>query len=411
MSLEGAKDAQALTGVRVLALETSVSGPYCSRMLGDMGAEVIKIEQPEVGDLIRHWDSAVRGLSTGYVWLTANKKSFAVDLKKKAGLNVVLRLAKGVDIFLENFTPGVAQRLGLAAAELRAANPRLIYCSISGYGQDGPSRNVKAYDLLIQGEAGIIATTGYPDRAAKVGVPIADLASSMNAALAIVMALYQREQSGRGQVIDISMFESILAWLAYYPHHYWHQGEEPVRVGLRHHFLTPYGPYEASDGVAVNLAVATRKDWEIFCREVIERPDLLEDSRFETAERRRKNRDFLEKLIEKIFLKHPHQHWLGRLKKSQLPHGLIRNIGEVLAHPQVAAREIIQQVDSPVGPLPTIASPLRLSDSPARLDPIPSLGEHTETLLRDLGYSAQQIEQMHREGIVGTSGTTRDSND
>src|SRR2546422_8200896 len=292
----------ALAGVRVLALEVSVAGPHCTRILGDMGAEIIKIEKPGTGDLIRNWDSAVRGLSSGYVWLNGNKRSFAIDVKKKAGLEAVQRLADQVDVVLENFAPGVADRRGLGAAALCARNPRLIYCSLSGYGQDGRYRDVKAYDLLIQGEAGIIATTGYPDKPAKVGLPIIDLASSMYATVGILLALYQREKTGRGQFVDISMFESAVAWLGYFPHHYWHQGEEPARVGMRHHYVTPYGPYLASDGVYVNLAVATAKDWVVFCRQVSERPDLLDDVRFKTSEARRKNRVALEELIENIFL-------------------------------------------------------------------------------------------------------------
>ena len=217
----------ALSGVKVLALEVSVSGPHCTRILGDMGAEVIKIERPKDGDLIRHWDSAVRGLSSGYVWLNYNKRSLALDIKKPAGLEILQRLMKTVDIVVENFTPGAAKRLGLGYEDLRAINPGLIYCSISGYGQGGPYMQVKAYDLLIQGEAGIIATTGSKDEPAKVSVPIADLACSMYAVTGILTALYQRTKTGRGQYIDISMFESILAWQGYFLQHYWHQGEEP----------------------------------------------------------------------------------------------------------------------------------------------------------------------------------------
>src|SRR5881275_17712 len=209
----------ALSGVRVLALEVSVAGPHCTPILGDMGAEVIKIEKPGTGDLIRNWDSAVRGLSSGYVWLNGNKRSFAIDVKKEGGLKAVRRLAEHVDIILENFAPGVADRMGLGAAELCARNPRLIYCSVSGYGVDGPYRDVKAYDLLIQGEAGIIATTGYPDAPAKVGIPMTDIAAGMYAAMGIAFALYQREKTGRGQFIDVSMFEATLSWLGYFPHH------------------------------------------------------------------------------------------------------------------------------------------------------------------------------------------------
>src|SRR5438034_4240099 len=392
--------ARALAGVRVLALEVSVAGPHCTRILGDMGAEVIKIEKPGTGDLIRNWDSAVRGLSSGYVWLNGNKRSFVVDVKKQAGLEILRRLADRVDVVLENFAPGVADRMGLGAAELCARNPRLIYCSLSGYGQDGPYRDVKAYDLLIQGEAGIIATTGYPDKPAKVGLPIIDLASSMYAAVGILLALYQREKTGRGQFIDISMFESAVAWLGYFPHHYWHQGEEPPRVGMRHHYVTPYGPYLASDGVYVNLAVATAQDWEMFCRQVIERAELLEDPRFKTSEARRKNRAVLEELVEKIFLERPHQEWLGRLRESRLPYGEVKGVAEVLAHPQVIARKLIREMESPVGPVPVVASPLRLSNSPARLDPIPSLGQDTVAILSELGYRDGEIEQLRRDQVI-----------
>lgn len=396
-----ATDSQrALSGVRVLALEASVAGPHCTRMLADMGAEVFKVEKPGTGDLIRKWDSAVRGLSSGYVWVNGNKRSFAIDMKKSAGLEAVLRLAERVDVVLENFGPGVVDRLGLGATSLCARNPRLIYCSVSGYGQDGPYRDVKAYDLLIQGEAGMIATTGYPDKPAKVGVPITDLASSMYAALGILLALFQREKTGRGQVIDISMFESAVSWLGYFPHHYWHQGEEPVRVGLRHHYVVPYGPFLAGDGVYVNLAVSTAQDWELFCRNVIERPDLLEDVRFRTTELRCKNRDVLEEMIGSMFLERPHEEWLSRLQNTNLPNGRVRSIGEVLAHPQFIARQMVRQVESPVGPIPVIASPLRLSGSAARYDRVPALGQDTESVLRELGYEEAEIEQLRNDHVI-----------
>jgi itaconate CoA-transferase len=391
---------RALDGVRVLALEASVSGPHCSRILADMGAEVIKLEKPVTGDLIRGWDSVVRGLSSGYVWLNGNKRSFAIDIKKPAGRAAVQKLAERVDVLLENFAPGVAARLGVGADELCGRNPRLIYCSLSGYGQDGPYRDVKAYDLLIQGEAGIIATTGYPDKPAKVGVPITDLASSMYAAVGILLALYQRERTGRGQVVDISMFDSALAWLGYFPQHFWHRGEEPARVGMRHHYIVPYGPYLAGDGVYVSLAVATPHDWDVFCRKVVQKPELLDDARFRTAPDRRKNRGILEELIERIFLEQPHDEWLRRLRESELPHGRLNGMAEVLAHPQAIARKMIREMESPVGPVPVLGSPLRLSDSPARFDPIPALGQDTEPILQELGYSAAEIDAFRRDQVI-----------
>lgn len=392
--------ALALGGVRVMAFEQVLSGPFCTGLLAEMGAEVVKVERPEVGDLIRHWDTAVRGLSSGYVWLNRNKKSLTVDAKKPQGLEVLHKLAGKSDVFFENYAPGVAERLGLGWERLRELNPRLVYCSLSGYGQDGPYRDVKAYDLLIQGEAGIIATTGYPDRPARASVSISDIASGMYAALGIVLALFQREKTGAGQVIDISMFESILSWLGYFPHHYWHRGEEPARVGMRHHYVTPYGPYLAGDGEYVNLAVATPRDWEVFCLKVMQRPSLTEDPRFATVEARRENRGVLEETIEDLFLEHGHETWLRRLQDAGLPNGRVRGIAQVLAHPQVAARRMIREVDSPVGKVPVIGSPLRLSGSPARFDPIPELGGATDSILEELGYDADSIARLRREKAV-----------
>jgi itaconate CoA-transferase len=391
---------RALDGVRVVSFEQVLAGPFCTCILADMGAEVIKVERPGVGDLIRHWDKVVRGLSSGYVWLNRNKQSLTVDVKQEKGREILHRLIRDADIFFENYAPGVAERSGLGYEKLKSINPRLIYCSLSGYGQDGPYRDVKAYDLLVQGEAGIIATTGYPDKPAKASVAIVDIASGMYATLGIVLALYQRQKSGAGQFIDISMFESIVSWLGYFPHHYWHQGEQPERMGMRHNYVTPYGPYLARDGKYVNLAVATPKDWEVFCKEVIQRPDLLENARFATVEGRRKNRVVLEEEIEKIFLERDHTDWLERLKKARLPYGEVRGIAEVLAHPQAIARRLIREVESPVGKVPVVGNPLRLSASPARYDRIPDLGEHTEAILKQLGYDAAAIQKLRSEKVI-----------
>lgn len=365
-----------------------------------MGAEVIKVERPGTGDLIRHWDTAVRGLSSGYVWLNRNKRSLSVDVKQEKGREILHRLLRHADVFFENYAPGVAERSGLGYEKLKSLNPRLIYCSLSGYGQEGPYRDVKAYDLLMQGEGGIIASTGYPDKPARAGIAIVDIAAGMYSTLGIALALYQRERSGQGQFIDISMFESIVSWLGYSPHHYWHQGEEPQRMGMRHNYVTPYGPYLARNGKYVNVAVATAKDWEAFCQEVIERPDLLQDQRFATVEGRRENRAVLEEMIEKIFLRRDHNDWLERLKKAQLPYGEVRGIAEVLAHPQAIARRLIREVESPVGRVPVVGSPLRLSDSPARYDRIPDLGADTEAILHEAGYDSAAIDKLREEKVI-----------
>ena len=391
---------RALDGVKILAFEQVLSGPFATCLLADMGAEVIKIERPGVGDVIRSWDSVVKGLSSGYVWLNRNKRSLTVDVKKDQGREILLRLAKKADIFFENYAPGVTARLGLGYERLSELNSRLIYCSLSGYGQDGPYRDVKAYDLLIQGEGGIIATTGYPDKPARAGIAIADIASGMYATIGILLALYQREKTGEGQLIDVSMLDAIVSWLGYFPHHYWHAGEEPVRVGMRHHYVTPYGPYLAGDGEYVNLAVASASDWEVFCRKVIEKPELLSDPRFATVEARRKNRGLLEETIETIFLEKDHRHWLEQLKKAELPHGIVRGIAQVLAHPQVVARQLIREAESPVGKVPVIANPLKMSRSQARYDPIPSLGGDSDAILREAGYANADIDRFRASRVI-----------
>jgi crotonobetainyl-CoA:carnitine CoA-transferase CaiB-like acyl-CoA transferase len=394
------KSSRALDGVKILAFEQVLSGPFATCLLADMGAEVIKVERPGVGDVIRGWDSVVRGLSSGYVWLNRNKRSLTVDVKQDKGRDILQELAKRSDIFFENYAPGVAGRLGLGYEKLNELNPRLIYCSLSGYGQDGPYRDVKAYDLLIQGEGGIIATTGYPERPARAGLAIADIAAGMYSAIGILFALYQREKTGRGQFIDISMLDSIVSWLGYFPHHYWHAGEEPARVGMRHHYVTPYGPYLARDGEYVNLAVASASDWEVFCRKVIERPELLEDPRFATVEARRKNRAALEEMIEKIFVERDHDYWLEQLRKAELPHGEVRGIAQVLAHPQIAARKLIREAESPVGKVPVIANPVKMSDSTACYHRIPALGEDTEAILGEIGCNADTIKQLRRDRVI-----------
>jgi len=397
---EAAHSRRALDGIRVLALETSLSGPHATKILADMGADVIKLERPGSGDVIRGWDTAVHGLSSGIVWIGPNKKSFAIDVKKPAAVEILHRLAAKVDVVLENFAPGAAARMRLGADELRALNPRLIYCSLSGYGQDGPYRDVKAYDALIQGEAGLIMTTGFEDRPARVGLSVTDLISSMYAAVGILTALYQREHTGVGQVIDISMFETAASWLGYFPHHYWHRGEEPKRYGLRHQYITPYGHYLASDGKYFGVAVASPADWEIFCKGVVERPDLLTDPRFKDTPARRANREELDDILIAIFLEKPSSEWLARLDKVRLPHGKVNGVADVLSHPQMIARGMIQEIDSPVGRIPVLASPLHLSDSPQRLDPMPALGGDTEGTLRDLAYSDEEIAQFRHDGVI-----------
>jgi itaconate CoA-transferase len=386
-----------LEGVRVVTFEQALAMPYGSWILAEMGADVIKLERPGRGDVIRGWDQAVRGLSTGFVWVNAGKRDLAVDLGRPEGREVARRLALGADVFLENFAPGVAARQGLAYSELEAENPRLVYCSLSGYGQSGPYAARKAYDLLVQGESGLILTTGYEEAPAKIGLAITDLLAGTHAALAVVMALRQRERTGRGSYLDVSMFDSILAWLGYYPQHYWASGVEPPRTGMRHQYLVPYGPYLAADRRYVNVVVANEDDWRRFCENVVGRPEWLQDERFQGVAVRTAHRGQLEPLIDAVMAAEPAQVWLERLEAAGLAYGEVRGIAEVLDHPQLAARDMAVTATSPVGELPLIRFPLAPAGAPRH---VPGLGEHTDQILLEAGYSPEEIAQLRHQGVV-----------
>ncbi len=395
--------APALEGVRVLALEQAIAGPFATHILADMGAEVIKVERPGGGDVVRGWDNVVRGLSSGYVAFNRRKRSVVVDGRTPRGREILARLVARADVFFTNFAPGVPERFGLGYDALASRYPRLVYASLSGYGREGPYKDTLAYDLLIQGEAGMMAMTGYPEAPAKVGAPIGDLAAGMYAALGIVLALYQRERTGKGQLIDIAMFDATLEWLAYFPHFVWHTGAEPPRTGMRHHNIVPYGPYRARDGALVNLAVATQEHWVAFCRDVLGRPDLLDDPRCKDVLTRRVNRAWLEPLIEDAFAQADADEWLDRLARAGIPHGRVRGLAEVLAHPQIAARRLVREIASEVGPVPTVESALRMSGSPVADGALPRLGGDTLDVLRESGYSESEIRTLVQERIVWTS--------
>lgn len=389
-----------LAGVRVVAFEQAIALPFATFALAEMGAEVIKIERPGAGDVLRGWDHAVRGLSTGFVWVNAGKRDLALDVGTADGRDVARRLAARADVFAENFAPGVAERLGLGYQELSADHPELVYCSLSGFGHDGPYRDAKAYDLIIQGESGILLTNGYPDAPAKVGVPVTDLIGGLTAALGIVGSLRRRDRTGHGEYLDISMLDAAASWLGYFPQYYWHEGTEPPRTGMRHQFLCPYGPYLAADGRYVNLVVASPRDWERFASEVARRPDWLADSRFATIDARRDNRGLLEDAVERHIASEPAEVWLSRLQAADLAHGEVRDIASALAHPQLRERRMFAQASSPVGDLPLIRFPLGRPDRARRL---PGLGEHTAEILAEIGYGPQAVADLTARGVVSAS--------
>jgi len=369
---------QPLKGVTVIALEQAVSMPYCTFVLAEMGAEVIKIERVGSGDVVRGWDSAVHGLSTGFVWVNAGKKSVELDLKSEEGRKVLRQLISDADIFVENLGPGAAARLGVGPDDF-SDQPGLIYASLSGYGQDGPYRDVKAYDLTMQGETGILLSNGYPDQPAKVGLPITDLIAGSNAITGIMMSLYQRQTTGEGAYLDVSMFDSALNWLGYFPHHAWHSGSEPPLSGMKHQYIVPYGPYLASDDRYVSLVVADDKSWKRLCEDVIDKPEWLTDPVMMSIASRRENRTVAEAAVEKVMASQPSDVWKAKLDKVGIPYGDVNTMADVIKHPQALARNMFVETSSEHGKLPLVRFPLAPADKERHL---PSLGEHTDSVLK-----------------------------
>ncbi|MDQ3809429.1 MAG: CoA transferase [Chloroflexota bacterium] len=373
-----------LAGTRVLAWEHAVAAPLASRHLADLGAEVIKVERPGVGDFARDYDSAVNGLSAHFVWLNRGKRSIVLDLKSAQDRQVFELLLDGSDVFLHNQGPGAAERLGCGYREVSARNPRLVWCAISGYGADGPHRDRKAYDLLLQGEAGVIALTGTPETPAKVGVSVADIASGMYAFSSILAALYARASSGRGAEIHISMLEALVEWAMPAAYVTMYTGKAPARTGNRHAFIVPYGTYGTADG-SVNLAVQNEGQWQRLCAHVLGRPGLAADARFSSNERRLSNRAALEPLIEQLLSGSTRAEVEARLMAADVPFGSVNEMGEVLEHPQLLARERWFEVPSPVGALRALHHPFNISGLERPAGAVPGLGEHTEQVLGELG--------------------------
>lgn len=370
---------QPLKGVTVVALEQAVAMPYCTFVMAEMGAEVIKIERVGSGDVVRGWDSAVHGLSTGFVWVNAGKKSVELDLKSDEGREALRKLIGDADIFVENLGPGAAARMGVGPDDF-ADQPELIYASLSGYGQDGPYRDVKAYDLTMQGETGILMSNGYPGQPAKVGLPITDLIAGSNAVMGIMMSLYQRQMTGQGAYLDVSMFDSALTWLGYFPHHAWHSGAEPPMSGMRHQYIVPYGPYMASDGRYVSLVVADEKSWRRLCESVIDRPEWLTDPIMMSIASRRENRAEAEAAFEQIIASQPSDVWKEKLDKVGIPYGDVNTMADVIKHPQALARNMFVETESEHGSLPLVRFPLAPVDKERHL---PALGEHTKSVLKE----------------------------
>jgi len=386
-----------LDGVTVVSCEQAVAAPLATRHLADLGARVLKIERPAGGDFARAYDETVHGLSSHFVWLNRSKESLTLDLKSDAAAGVMAALLDRADVFVQNFAPGVAERLGLGAAALRATRPRLITCSVSGYGSTGPYRDAKAYDLLIQSEAGLVSVTGSAERPAKSGIPAADIGAGMYAFSGILSALYDRERTGQGTELEVSLFDSLVEWMGFPLYYAGYGGTPPPRTGTSHAAIAPYGTFAAGDGTEVVLAVQNDREWAAFCEHAVVRPDWVTDPRFATGSARVANRAELEAEIDAIFAKLTGTELEDRLTAGRIAHARRRDLPEVLAHPQLTARDRFTEVATPAGTIRATLPPITVAGRAPRMDPVPALGEHTDAVLAEFGFDA---EMLRRQGAV-----------
>jgi len=389
-----------LEGITVVGLEQVIAGPFCTRQLADLGARVIKIERPGGGDAARGYDRTVKGLSSHFVWVNRSKESLALDVKHPEARPILDKLMQKADVFVQNLAPGAVERLGLGAAELRAKHPGLIWCGISGYGPGGPYAEKKAYDLLVQCEAGLLAVTGTPDQPAKAGISVADIAAGMYAFSSILAALYRRSRDGVGATLDITMFESLGEWMGFPAYFTAYGGEAPPRTGASHATIAPYGPFQAGDGKTVFLSIQNEREFERFCEVVLEKKDLLSDARFSSGPARAGNRDAMHAEIEKIFLKLSAEAIIARLEQAGIANAKLNSMQEFWDHPQLEARERWREVGSPAGPLGAMKPPFNLDGFEPRMDAIPALGAHNRSILSELGFSAAEIQAMTKANII-----------
>ena len=392
--------ARPLDGVTVVALEQAVAAPFATRQLADLGARVVKVERPGVGDFARGYDAAVKGLSSHFVWLNRSKESLTLDLKRPEAREVLAKLIDGADVFVQNLAPGAAGRLGLDAAALRARRPRLVVCDVSGYGAGGPFRDKKAYDLLVQAEAGLVSITGTADEVVKSAISVADVAAGMYAYSGVLTALFRRERSGEGASIEVSMLEALGEWMGFPLYYTLYGGRPPARSGARHAAIAPYGPFEGGDGETVFLGLQNEREWVRFCAEVLGRPELAADPRFDANAKRVANRDALEAAIHGVFAKLTAEEIVARLDAAGIANGRMNSVAQFAAHPQLRARGRWREAPSSAGPLRALLPPATLDGAEPRMDAVLEVGEHTDAILAELGYAPGVVAAWRAAGVV-----------
>ncbi|OJI04932.1 CaiB/BaiF CoA-transferase family protein [Polynucleobacter sp. MWH-Adler-W8] len=389
-----------LDGITVVSLEHAIAAPFCTRQLADLGARVIKVERPGGGDFARGYDTQVDGLCSHFVWVNRSKESLTLDLKQPSAIAALKTLLKTADVLVQNLAPGAAARMGLTAEILQKDNPKLILCDISGYGNNGPYRDKKAYDLLIQSEAGFLSVTGTPETPSKAGNSIADIAAGMYAYTNILAALLQRGKTGKGSVIDISMLESLTEWMSF-PLYYAYKGAEPPpRNGASHATIYPYGPFKAGDGKTVMLGLQNEREWVQFCETVLENPALAQDERFDRNFKRNEKRTELLEIIDACFSKLTSEQLITRLEKAQIANAHLNDMEGLWKHKQLKARNRWTEVDTPNGAIAALLPPGLNSSYDYRMDPIPAVGDHTDSILKELGLDETDIASMRASGAI-----------
>lgn len=389
-----------LDGITVVSLEHAIAAPFATRQLADLGARVIKIERPETGDFARHYDTRVNGLASHFVWTNRSKESLTLDLKHPVADAAVKELIKGADVLVQNLAPGAAARMGFSYDALKACNPRLIVCNISGYGEDGPDRDRKAYDLLVQAEAGFLSVTGTQEAPAKAGCSIADIAAGMYAYSNILAALIQRGKTGTGCSIDVSMLEAMVEWMGYPMYYAFDGATPPARNGGSHATIYPYGPFPAGDGDVILLGLQNEREWAAFCDHVLENGPLGTDPRFTGNAKRSQNKAELREIILDCFAGLSGAQVIARLDKAGIANARMNDMAGVWDHPQLRARNRWVDVDSPAGPLPALLPPGRSTAFTPRMDPVPDIGEHSRAILTELGLSEEQIAALKADGTI-----------